>query len=249
MNMMQIVIGAALGYLIAQGVLHGTRLIAGRLQLNPVRAQVRTLTSAAGMTIVRGFIRYAGVVGVIAALVTLGVWGVGDYRAAKSARSAASADAFDAALAQPRGAHAPPGELARSAPPANAGAATAAASGARDPYADPDFRIQPRAHRPGSSARVEETLLRRSEAKARSELLNETRLHARRSQYDCEASDRAERYLKAGLDVWGFAAWQVKYFPVASYRGASLPACKGIRDVVDPARSHWQSTVAQQDQR
>ncbi|HET7757099.1 MAG TPA: hypothetical protein VFK87_07575 [Steroidobacteraceae bacterium] len=249
--MMQMVIGAAVGCLIAQGVLYAARLVAGRLQFNPVRTRMRTLSSAAGLTIIGGLVRYAGVLGVIAALVTLGFWGVGDYRAARSARSAEAADTFDIPQRPPppAAARGPHDELAHAAPAADIHAAAAPASGPHDPYADPDFRVRPRPHRPGSGARVEETLLRRSEAKARSELLSETRLHADRSQYDCEASDRAARYLKAGLDVWGFAAWQSKYFPAASYRGATLPACKDIKQVVDPARAQWQSTVAQQDQR
>jgi hypothetical protein len=66
-----------------------------------------------------------------------------------------------------------------------------------------------------------------------------------RSQYDCEAAVHAERYLRAGLDVWGFAAWQAKYFPVESYKGATLPECGDIKDVVEPARLNLQSAVAQ----
>jgi len=69
--------------------------------------------------------------------------------------------------------------------------------------------------------------------------------HASRSQYDCEAADRAGRYLKAGLDVWGFGAWQLKYFPTEGYKGATLIACKDIPNVVDPSQLDLQSTVAQ----
>jgi hypothetical protein len=71
-------------------------------------------------------------------------------------------------------------------------------------------------------------------------------LHASRSQYDCEAAERAGRYLKAGLDVWGFAAWQLKYFPVEGYKGATLAGCKNIPNVVDPTRPDLQSTVARE---
>jgi hypothetical protein len=46
--------------------------------------------------------------------------------------------------------------------------------------------------------------------------------------------------------VWGFAAWQAKYFPVENYKGASLPQCRDIPDVIDPAHINIQSTVAQQ---
>jgi len=87
----------------------------------------------------------------------------------------------------------------------------------------------------------------RSEAKAANELLKDVRQHVQRSQYDCEAADRASRYLKAGLDVWGFDAWQAKYFPVSSYRGATLPACMDIKTVVDSSDAglDLRSTVAQ----
>jgi hypothetical protein len=249
-NMMQIVIGAALGYLLAHGVLVGARRIVGWLRLEPVRTRLLTLSSAAGPTLVGGFIKYAGVVGVIAALVTLGFWAVGDYRAAKSARSAAAADALFARAAPPIAApRVVPEEVVESTSTADTRPRVAPRGGRVDPYEDPDFKVHRRAHRAGSAGRVEETLVRRSEVKARAELLSETRLHARRSQYDCEASDRAERYLKADLDVWGFAAWQMKYFPVAGYRGATLPLCKDIKDVVDPARAHWQSSVAREDHR
>lgn len=248
MNMMQIVIGAALGTLVAQGMLYGARVTTAWLQRAPVGTRIRVLTSAAGATMIRGLVRYGGVLAVCAAIVTLGIWAVGDYRAAKSARIAASADGFDASPSLSAAPPAAPPAVAGAVGPAPARATAALAARSSDPYADPDFRVQHRAHRGGSAARFEETLVRRSEAKARAELLSETRLHARRSQYDCEASDRAARYLTAGLDVWGFAAWQTKYFPVEGYRGAMLAACKNIKDVVDPARSHWQSTVAQQDQ-
>jgi len=92
---------------------------------------------------------------------------------------------------------------------------------------------------------LKETLLQRSEAKARAELLHEMQEHTSRSQYDCEAADHAARYLKAGLDVWGFAAWQLKYFPTEGYRGAMLLTCKDIPNVIDPSQLDLQSTVAQ----
>ena len=60
-----------------------------------------------------------------------------------------------------------------------------------------------------------------------------------------EAADRAARYLKAGLDVWGFAAWQVKHFPMESYDGATLPQCQKIKDVLAPSRLDLSGAVAQ----
>jgi hypothetical protein len=105
--------------------------------------------------------------------------------------------------------------------------------------------VQRRPHRSGTQPSLKEALLLRSEAKARAELLRDMQLHARRSQYDCEAADRAGRYLKAGLDVWGFAAWQLKYFPTEGYKGAALAACQDIPNVLDPSQLDLQSTVAQ----
>ena len=114
-----------------------------------------------------------------------------------------------------------------------------------DPYADRDYKVHRRGHGRSSALSLKETLLQRSEAKARAELLRDMQLHASRSQYDCEAAERAGRYLKAGLDVWGFAAWQLKYFPVTGYKGATLAGCKDIPNVVDPIPLDLQATVAQ----
>jgi len=92
---------------------------------------------------------------------------------------------------------------------------------------------------------LKETLLQRAEAKAHDELLGEMKQHQNRSQYDCEAADRAVKYLKAGLDVWGFAAWQVKHFPMDGYEGAALSQCQNITDVVDPSRFDMHESLAQ----
>jgi hypothetical protein len=136
-------------------------------------------------------------------------------------------------------------ERAKGVPAANTRPATAVQPEFVDPYADPDYKVHRRAHRPGSALSLRETLLQRSEAKAHAELLRDMQLHASRSQYDCEAAERAGRYLKAGLDVWGFAAWQLKYFPVEGYKGATLAGCKDLPNVVDPTQPDLQSTVAQ----
>jgi hypothetical protein len=87
--------------------------------------------------------------------------------------------------------------------------------------------------------------VQRAEQKARAELLWQLRQHAQRSQYDCEAADHADKYLKAGLDVWGFTNWQDKYFPVENYQGATLPQCQQIQSAIDPARVNLKSAVAQ----
>jgi hypothetical protein len=246
MSMGQLVIGAALGFIIAEGVLYGIRYLILWLRRDETRRRLRTFTASRDSAFIAGFTRYGALVGASAAIITLGAWAVGDYLAAKSARSAALANASDPAISAPAptvrhsdddaGAVEPAADVdaAKSSPPAGA-----------DPYADPDFKVQHRVHRAGTPVSLKETLLERSEAKARTELLRETKQHLRRSQYDCEAADRAARYLKAGLDVWGFAAWQVKYFPTDGYKGATLPECKDIKDVLDLSSVDLQSTVAQ----
>jgi hypothetical protein len=122
--------------------------------------------------------------------------------------------------------------------------AAAAPVSSVDPYSDPDFRVHRRAHRAGTPLTLKETLVQKSEAKARAELLQDTRLRVQRSQYDCETLDRVEKYLKADLDVWGFSAWQAKYFPAEAYKGATLPQCQDINDVIDHSGLDLQSTVA-----
>ena len=104
--------------------------------------------------------------------------------------------------------------------------------------------MQRPAHKAGTAPSLKETLLQRSEAKTRSQLLRQLQQHAQRSQYDCEAAERGQKYLKADLDVWGFAAWQVKYFPVEGYQGATLPQCRDIKNVLDPTALDLHSTVA-----
>jgi hypothetical protein len=246
MSMAQLIIGAALGFIIAEGVLYGIRYVIVWLRRDETRRRFRTLTVSRESAFVAGFTRYGALVGASAAIITLGAWAVGDYLAAKSARSAAMANALDPATPVPAPA------LPHAADDAGGVDAAADADSAKavpvdgvDPYADPDFKVQHRAHRAGTPASLKETLLERSEAKARAELLRETRQHLRRSQYDCEAADHAARYLKAGLDVWGFAAWQFKYFPADGYKGATLAECRDIKDVLDPSSVDLKSTVAQ----
>jgi hypothetical protein len=245
MGMTQLIIGTALGFIVAQSALYGIRHSLGWLQREEVGTRIRALTPSPGHAVVAGFIRYAAPIGAAAALMTLGVWAVGDYLAAKAARSATLANALDAAesrLPQPEGS---PEERAPSAAGSNAEAATAVQPESVNPYADPDYKVHRRAHRPSSAVSLKEALLQRSEAKARAELLRDMQQHVSRSQYDCEAAEHAGRYLKAGLDVWGFAAWQLKYFPMEGYPGATLAACKDIPNVVDPSQLDLQSTVAQ----
>jgi hypothetical protein len=244
MSMTQLIIGTALGFVVAQCALHALRYSFGWLQREEVRTRIRALTPTPGHAFVAGFIRYGAPIAASAALITLAVWAVGDYLAAKAAPSAALASALDPATAPGMATAGSTAERANGTPAAKTGPATAVQPEFVDPYADPDYKVHRRAHRPGSALSLRETLLQRSEAKARAELLRDMQLHASRSQYDCEAAERAGRYLKAGLDVWGFAAWQLKYFPVEGYRGATLAGCKDIPNVVDPIRLDLQSTIA-----
>jgi len=247
MSMTQLIISAALGFVIAQSTLYGLRYSFAWLQREDVRTRIRAMAPSPGHAFFAGFIRYAAPIGASAALITLGVWAVGDYLTAKAARSAALASTVDSATAS----GVPPTQGSREEGSAGAAAtgnsepATAVQPETADPYADPDYKVHRRAHRSGSALSLKETLLQRSEAKARTDLLREMHQHASRSQYDCEAADRAGRYIKAGLDVWGFTAWQLKYFPMEAYKGATLAGCKDIPNVVDPTQLDLQSTVAQ----
>jgi hypothetical protein len=248
MSMTQLVIGTALGFFVAHGVLHSIKLLIGWLQRSDARKRILKLTPSLGSTFIGGFTKYAAPVGAGAAVITLGVWAVGDYLAEKSARSAATADVLEPSTAMPvSDRHGSPDEVAGLAPAPKVDRSTAVPVDNVDPYTDSDFKVQRRSHHARTALSLKETLLQRSEAKAHADLLRETQQHLYRSQYDCEAADRASKYLRAGLDVWGFATWQIRHFPVDRYKGATLPQCKDIKNVVDPSPSHLQSTVAQEN--
>jgi hypothetical protein len=229
-SMIQLVLGAALGFIIGQGVLHGTKQLVGWILRDEVRGR---LPHVRGTALLGGFIKYSGVIGAIGALIFLGVWTIGDYVAARAAHRAASATVLDHPAMTPT----PETPVSSDEPPATASVSKSLASpdGGEhvDPYADPDFKVNRRPHRAKSSLSLKEILVQRSEARAATQLLAETKDRMHRSQYDCEAADRASRYLQAGLDVWAFASWQGKYFPTESYRGAQLEACKTIDSVTD----------------
>ena len=249
MSMTQLVIGAALGFIVAEGVLLGIRHLVGWLRRGNVRERIRGLIPAPGSATVAGFIKYGAPLGASAALITLGVWAVSDFLSAKSLHTDSTASTVDSQAAAPESPvqDAAP-EASKPAPVTAAAPVAVAATDAADPYADPDFKVRHRQHHAGSPVSLKESFLQRSEAKARDELLLETQQHANRSQYDCEAADRADRYVKAGLDVWGFAAWQVKHFPPGAYKGATLQQCRELKDVVeDSSRLDLQSTVARRN--
>jgi len=247
MSMTHVVIGAALGCLAAQGGLYGIRQLAGWMQRDDLGARLRSLAPSPGPALVAAFVKYAGPVGMGVALVTLGVWAVSDYVAARSMRSAALASVADPAPPAPA-VSAPEQGSAEPAAVRTADKADAAAPAADriNPYADPDYQVHRKPHRSGTAPSLKETLLRREESKARADLMKDVQQRLSRSQYDCEAADHASHYLKADLDVWGFASWHSKYFPVEGYKGATLAQCKDIKNVVDPGGLDLQSTVARQ---
>lgn len=230
MSMMQLVIGTALGFLAGHAVMYGLRQLGGWVL---------------GDALIGGFVRYAPPVAVGAALVTLGVWAIKDHVAAKRAHSATVAEALDPAGTVPAADAHSADEVATLAPAGPAVVGAAAATEALDPYSDPDFKVPPRPHHASGALSLKDALVQRSEAKARADLLRDVRAQRNRSQYDCEAAEHAEKYLKAGLDVWGFAAWELKYFPIEAYKGATLPECKTIKSMVDPSHLNLQSAVAQ----
>jgi hypothetical protein len=245
MSMSELIFGTALGFVVAQVLIFGSRRGVAWFAQGNVITRARQLGSTVGPRLLAGFIRYAAPVCVSAGLLTLGVWAVSDYLAARSARNSALASTFT------------PASMSMAEPPAPAVQTNSHAAAAQptassppvpekvDPYADPDFKVQRHHHRAGSPVSLKDTLVMREESKARTDLLHEIQEHAQRSQYDCEAADHAAHYLKAGLDVWGFGAWQGKYFPTETYKGATLAQCKEIKSVLAPPLD-LSSTVAQQ---
>jgi hypothetical protein len=244
MSMTRLVIGTAIGFLVAQGLLYGLSRLIGWLRRGDLLVRARALGMTPSPAVLSAFIKYAAPVGIGVALLTFGVWAVSDYLAARSARNA-EAKLFDSsALPVPEQGRPPARNAALTAPPPPE-AADETAGSIHDPYADPEFKVQRKPHRSGAGLSLKETLVQQSEARARNELLRDLRQHVHRSQYDCEAADRADKYLKAGLDVWGFANWQVKYFPLDSYRGATLEHCRAIKNTV-ASSVDLQSAIAQQ---
>ena len=235
MSMTQLVLGCALGFIVAQGLLYGLRRLLGG-KAKAAAAGPEPDEKSVPLSYVRAFIRYAAPVFASAAFVLLGAWTLQDYLSAKSARAAVAEIPEPVVVPD-----SPSAASAASAAAALAEAEEAAAHAGPVPYADPDFRI-PRRSR---AASLKDKLVQHAEQKARVELLWQLRQHAQRSQYDCEAAAHADKYLKAGLDVWGFTTWQDKYFPVENYQGATLTQCQQIQSAIDPARMNLKSTVAQ----
>ena len=245
MTMSQLVVGSALGCLLAQALLYSGRSLVTYLQR--VRSE-RARASEAGPRLVGLFVKYAAPLSAAAAVLVLGLWTVSDWWVARSARNAALTGNFDSTPAAPAPAAHDSTDKAVARPVSTEpAAADADASDSNDPYSDPDFRVRHRAHRAGAAS-LKDALLQKAEAKASADLRRETQQHVQRSQYDCEAAERADHYLKAGLDVWGFAAWQQRYFPMDGYKGATLEQCREIKPLV-PGSLDLQSTVAQETHR
>jgi hypothetical protein len=251
MSMTELVLGAALGFVLAQIALLGISSLLGRLPADSARKWLRRVAPAPGSAVVAFFVRYAAPLGVSAALLLMGAWAVSDYLKARAAHNAAMASTFDAAPTAPAAEGQDAQDAAAPAAPAQAASHLVAASAPAevasvDPYADPDFKVRRKAHK---SMTLKETLLEKSESRARADLLRETQQHMHRSQYDCEAADRAAKYVAADLDVWGFSSWQLKYFPTNNYKGATLTQCKDVTNVIDPSWLNLQSAVAQGSRR
>jgi len=244
--MLQLIVGAALGFILAQCALYCLGQLVGWLRRAGLRDRIRRLRPVRLPALTSGFIRSAGVVAGGVAIIALAAWTVADFLSSRSAHGATAAAVADAAAVAPD-ADGTADEVAGLVPAPPSEAVPEGQVAAADPYRDADFKVERRPHRAGTAPSLKETLLERSEAKARADLLSETELHAHRSQYDCEAAVRAGKYLAAGLDVWGFAAWQLKYFPTAGYKGATLPQCKGLKDVIDPASLSAQSALSSEN--
>lgn len=243
--MTQLVLGTALGCMVAQAALHVLRRAMAWIRYRGMGGRLRQLRPVRGSAFLGGFIKYASLLGGSAALITFGVWSVEDYLAAKAARGAATLKVPDISAVAPEPDPKPLQEEATSS--SSEPQPDVASDSTVDPYADPEFKVQHARHHAAGAQSLKDTLVLRSEAKAREDLLRQMRQRMQRSQYDCEAADRAAKYVRAGLDVWGFAAWQLKYFPTQGYKGATLEGCKDLKELLDPTAAHLQSTVAREN--
>jgi hypothetical protein len=242
--MTQLVIAAVLGFIIGECALVSLKQLARFVPRDQAGMRSRMLSALQGSGLAGRVVRYAIVFTVGAGVFTLTAWAVTNYQAARDAQRAVSASRVSpvvAPLPYPDDVSDEDSALTRSLDRAAVGVADV------DPYADPDFKVPRQPHSAGSSGKLTAILLQRSERKARADLLKETEEHAQRSQYDCEAAAHARKYLQSGLDVWGFAAWQTKYFPRDSYEGATLAQCKTIESRIESVETDPKQTVVAQD--
>jgi hypothetical protein len=242
--MTELVIGAALGFILGECALLGLKRVARSLQRDGLTIRLRNLPALQRSTIIGRVLRNAAVFAAGAGVFALAAWSVSNYLAARDAQRAANTASSNPVAAAPSFPTEAGAVKYQGAGSAHAPVAPLAAQVAdTDPYADPDFKSPRQPHHSGTPRRLTEVLLQRSETKARADLLKETQEHAQRSQYDCEAAAHAAQYLKSGLDVWGFAAWQRKYFPLDGYQGATLAQCKIIENRVDGSDADSSETV------
>src|SRR5258708_37612073 len=87
LSMTQLIFGAALGFLLGEGVLHGIKHSIGWLQRDEVRKRVGKLSSVRGSELIGGLIQYRRVIGAKCARISLSVWRVAGYLAARAAHS------------------------------------------------------------------------------------------------------------------------------------------------------------------
>src|SRR5262249_32741385 len=158
-SMIQLVLGAAVGFLVGQGVLHTVKSLNGWFQREEVGERVRSLQGAA---LVGTFVKYSGVVGAVGALITLGVWAVEDYMAARSTHAALNAPDLPVSAPVP-GSDLHGSTAAVATPPPEVSPNVAHAVPARlkdpDPYSDPEFKVQRRPRRGGTAVSLKETLV------------------------------------------------------------------------------------------
>ena len=138
MSMMRLVIGAALGFILAQGVLYCLKRFVGWLQRAEVSQWAQRLRLAGGSGFAGGFAKYAGPVAAAVAVIALAAWTIEDYLRTRSAPSAAVAAAADAA-AVAADADSVADEVAGLTPASTSEAATAAQVTGVDPYGDASF--------------------------------------------------------------------------------------------------------------
>src|SRR5437588_10929244 len=92
MNMTQLVFGAALGCLLAQGVLYCIKPFIAWLRRDELRARLRALTPPSGRAIAHASIQYAVLLGAAALITPVGVAAGGYYSARRSARATTGGD-------------------------------------------------------------------------------------------------------------------------------------------------------------
>jgi len=167
LSMTQLIFGAALGFLLGEGVLHGLKQSIGCSSatkcVNGLVSFVRARNRAH-----RRFHQVCGCNRGDRALITLGVWGVGDYLAAKSVHRAMSANTSDGGrggLLTGSAWLSERGYADRFA--ASGNSATAVRVDNVAPYADPAFKVQRRPQHAATSLSADSGAAVRSKSPGR----------------------------------------------------------------------------------